>query len=361
MAPSKPSLISRFFASSYGVYLAAAVLRAVLLAYGLWQDAHSPVKYTDIDYLVFTDAARFVSRGQSPYARETYRYTPLLAWLLLPTARATAAPAPPPAAAAALLALGKALFALADVAAGHLLARVLTLPAAEGGRGLPPARARAFAAVWLLNPMVAAISTRGSSEGLVGALAAALVWAALRRRLALAAVLLGLAVHVKIYPFVYAPALLWWMDDARLAGRGPRPQEARLSLRAFVTPARVRLAVLSLAVFLGLNAVMASLYGADFVRHTFLHHVSRLDHRHNFSPYNTQLYQASAAPPARLRLPGVESFAFVPQLLLSTLLIPLVAAKKDLAASMLAQTFAFVTFNKVCTSQVGPRPPARHG
>jgi GPI mannosyltransferase 1 subunit M len=50
-------------------------------------------------------------------------------------------------------------------------------------------------------------------------------------------------------------------------------------------------------------------------------------------------------------LPKAESLAFIPQLLLSTFLIPLVLAKKDLATSMLAQTFAFVTFNKVCTSQ----------
>jgi hypothetical protein len=48
----------------------------------------------------------------------------------------------------------------------------------------------------------------------------------------------------------------------------------------------------------------------------------------------------------------LESIAFIPQLLLSAVAIPLVLAKKDLASTLLAQTFAFVTFNKVCTSQV---------
>lgn len=245
-----PSLLTTFFRRASPLYLSAATLRLVFLLYGLWQDANSPVKYTDIDYLVFTDAARFVSRGQSPYERETYRYTPLLAWLLLPTAQTTGNPIID----VALFSSGKVLFAAADLVAGWLLERVLA-------KSMDAATARRFAAIWLLNPMVATISTRGSSEGMLGVLVMALLSAVLERRIALAGLLLGFSVHFKIYPFIYAPAIVWWMDQERMGSQNPGKKAPSQTswlgqLLGFVTPARLQLAATSLATFLTLNLAM---------------------------------------------------------------------------------------------------------
>ena len=231
----------------YTVFPAAALLRVGMLFYGLWQDQHSALKYTDIDYYVFTDAARYVSQGRSPYLRDTYRYTPLLAWLLTPTARSDL-----------WFSFGKALFALGDILTGCLIILVL-----RRTRGMTVARATKYACIWLLNPMVATISTRGSSEGLLAFFIMLLLWATVKQNADLTGFLLGFAVHFKIYPFIYAISIFW----ASGVGTSPLEQrrlpnswgEALQSLVGLFTPYRIRLILGSVGSFLTLNFVMFSM------------------------------------------------------------------------------------------------------
>ncbi|KAK6347318.1 GPI mannosyltransferase 1 [Orbilia brochopaga] len=307
----------------------STVLRVAFLLYGLYQDATSPFKYTDIDYLVFTDAARYVANSASPYERATYRYTPLLSWLLLPT---TWAPQ------AVWFSFGKILFAAGDILAGYLIIQVLQI------YGFSTSRAIKYSSLWLLNPMVATISTRGSSEGLLGVIVIALLWAVEKRYVVLSGALLGFAVHFKIYPFIYAPSILLWMPwDA------PSSASLTAKLRAFVTRDRMVFTLTAFTIFMSLNNLMYAIYGHPFLQHTYLHHLTRLDHRHNFSPYNILLYLKSA--PSYTQSHGsIERLAFLPQLLLSAVLLPFFA-RRNLPSTMFAQTFAFVTFNKVVTSQ----------
>ncbi|KAL9016732.1 MAG: hypothetical protein Q9185_005939 [Variospora sp. 1 TL-2023] len=333
------------------VYSSAIALRLAFLFYGLLQDAYSPIKYTDIDYFVFTDAARYVSQGRSPYERETYRYTPLLAWLLIPTSWQNPL----------WFSFGKVLFAVSDVVAGWLIVRILQ---SSSGAAMSTERALKYASIWLLNPMVATISTRGSSEGLLGVMVVALLWAVTCRRIGLAGVLLGLAVHFKIYPFIYGPSILWYLEPSEKSepaekrssnpnARSWTTQSVKDILLTFPNRSRITLCLSSLATFSTLNLLMYAIYSQPFLEHTFLYHLTRIDHRHNFSPYNTLLHLSSAMPDKVSSL-KLESLAFVPQLAISAVLIPIALAKKDLAGTMLAQTFAFVTFNKVCTSQGSP-------
>lgn len=174
---------------------AAFLLRLVLLLYGEYQDAYFTVKYTDIDYIVFTDAARYITQGESPYKRETYRYTPLLAMMLTPNVLW-------------FKSFGKCLFASADLLVGYLIHHILLL------RGMPSKSALKYDALWLLNPMVANISTRGNAESLLGCMVLGTLYLILTQKYFLSSCFVfGLSVHFKIYPVIYAVPLLALLDE----------------------------------------------------------------------------------------------------------------------------------------------------
>lgn len=157
----------------------------------------------------------------SPFARSTYRYTPLLALAMVPNHLIHAS-------------FGKIIFSVCDLLIGYLL--FVLFPSSPSSS--PTSSTRWIAGLWLLNPLPLNISTRGSSEALLAAivlLSLALLSSTrdlprqaapspLTRSQMAGSVILGLAVHVKIYPIVFAPAVLGWL------GRGQRTRLGRAGL-----------------------------------------------------------------------------------------------------------------------------------
>lgn len=291
------------------LFVAATILRLGFFLFGLYQDAYMTVKYTDIDYLVFSDAARYVLDGKSPYARETYRYTPILAWFMTPNLTW-------------FYSWGKLVFVACDLITGYFI-YMLT-------------KNIYLSAIWLLNPMVITISTRGSAESVLTVLVMAFVYTLYKQKL-VSAIWLGLAIHFKLYPIIYLPTAICYVS------RSSNPIKW-FNFRA------VCYGLITMVVVAMLNWVMYKQYGYEFLYETYLYHLHRLDHRHNFSVYNVLLYYKSALNGEIAAAISAESLAFVPQILISTVVIPLLFWNK-LQACLFLQTFAFVTFNKVMTSQ----------
>lgn len=100
-------------------------------------------------------------------------------------------------------------------------------------------------------------------------------------------------------------------------------------------------------------------YGHPFLEHTFLYHIGRSDHRHNFSPYFYPLYLSLSSSSSlkneqhvvSMLTRSIATWAFWPQLIM-VVTLAFRYAETDLPFTLFMQTFAFVTFNKVCTSQV---------
>ena len=283
----------------------------------------------DVDYSVFTDAAKAVLNGDSPYARATYRYTPLLAYMMIPNLLL-------------FRAFGKLLFVTCDLLAGILIFKILT------ARKVPPERATRCSAVWLLNPFVATISTRGSAESVLAVLVLSTFYAVLRKKLWTSSVLFGISVHFKIYPIIYAVPLFFMMDDAFI-GNPPLLPTSRQGpwskVVAFVNTWRLSFSLASASTFFLLGITMYYIYGYTFVYETYLYHIVRKDHRHNFSVYFYSMYLSYTTPTALI----TSISGFLPSILAT--FATGYQFKHDFLIAAFLQTWVFVMFNKVCTSQ----------
>ena len=182
----------------------AAFIRVAFIVYGTWHDKHMEVPYTDIDYTVFTKGAQHVVDGQSPYKTKEYKYTPLLAYMLVPNLTVHEL-------------YGKVLFSLFDLVVGYmLLATLSSLDWFSEG-----ASAVAVGLSWLFNPFVIIISTRGSAEAAQALFVVATVYFLLHKRLFTAGLLFGLSVHFKLYPVIYALPFLLYIEYGNKRGSHP--------------------------------------------------------------------------------------------------------------------------------------------
>ena len=232
----------------------------------------------------------------SPYRRETYRYTPLLAILLAPNKWLHKS-------------FGKYLFSGCDILAGILIHKLLVstiLPHArprtdsshtppsrftsepepdvgspnhdhpnpdDDGKNAIPApisedyararRATLLVALHLLNPIVIGISTRGSSESVLTLLVLLTLFCALRDRWDSAAVFLGLCTHWKIYPAIYGVSCVGVIGMAHHHGgkktraRGAFSEIAQY-IDVFLNAKTVRFVLISAGTFFGFGTLMYS-------------------------------------------------------------------------------------------------------
>jgi len=322
--------------SDFALTFACAIaLRLVLILWSAHQDANFDVKYTDVDYIVYTDAARHVVNGGSPYARATYRYPPVLAILLTPNVLIHEV-------------YGKVLFSALDIVVGGLILKIGLL------RGYNGREIKYALWTWLFNPFTCTISTRGSCESLTGVLMLLVVHSLLVGDIAKGAIAYGAVVHFRLYPIIHSLMFVAYLSKRDIVGN--RSLFQNFKFLSWVTVQNVKFGVLSALTFFGLSWVSFATYGMEYLDESILYHVRRTDHRHNFAPAFYGVYLD-----AHLQHEAVLSQSRVKQVsdllassALATLSVVLVLGfllSRDMPFALFAQTLAFVTFNKVCTAQ----------
>ncbi|TXG73612.1 hypothetical protein EZV62_002191 [Acer yangbiense] len=329
------------------VLLFSAIFRIILIIYGEWQDSHMEVRYTDVDYLVFSDAASFMASGESPYKRTTYRYSPLLAFLLIPNSIIHRS-------------WGKFLFSALDLLVGWFIYTILKL------RKVPENLCMYSVVVWLFNPFTFTIGTRGNCEPIVCAMILWIIICLMKGNVLQAAFWYGLVVHLRIYPIIYALPIILVLDpDFFQSGLNPKLQNWSSSqgktpqshnrvtgqydlvtaLKSVFTRRRIMFGLVSGAVFLFCTGLFFYLYRWEFLHEALLYHLTRTDPRHNFSIYFYHIYLHSEH-----EFSVVEKLiSFLPQFIVQLVLI--FSFAQDLPFCLFLQTFAFVEFNKVITAQ----------
>lgn len=143
-------MIKRFWnvlASAFVVRFAIVMVTFVIEA----KTSHFAPTYTDVDYHVFSDAGALLLKGESIYDRSTYRYSPMFA--IIASLNTIIHPT-----------LAKHIFGFFDIFIGILMFKILNVINSSSDEGTNTKGIYAIKWLWLFNPIVINISTRGSGD-----------------------------------------------------------------------------------------------------------------------------------------------------------------------------------------------------
>lgn len=309
-------------------------LRLICLLYCIIHDyAFEHIKYTDIDYHVFTNGSKALVEGLSPYRDTEYRYSPIVAAIFLPNVILNKH-------------IGKLILIGADVLGGFLIYKLNIY------QGSNRQNSKLYLFYWLFNPVTVVISSRGSFEPILTLVILSSILLLVEDHLVAGGLLYGLAIHLKLYPVIYAVAIYGYLLQKKpylrghsriiywLQTLGPKSKHWKFFLSALLS-------------LITSTYICYRVYGYEYLDQSFIYHLKRKDFQHNFSVY---FYLFHLFP---RNISDLNILAFATQLL-AVLGLSLYQLGYDLNRrvklrklyfSLFSTTFAFVSLNKVCTSQ----------
>ena len=245
-----------------------------------------------------------------------------------------------------------------------------------------PNHASFYCWLWAFNIASINICTRGSSDSITNYL----VLLSLRLILSVQRYkVVGLLIYLRVYPVIYLPAYIFHimvlcMKSSTTEGKDQNMQVKFLSI-LWNTLLLIGFTTITL---LSLMCISYCYYGHDYLKNAVLYHLSREDHRHNFSMHfygiylskgSTMTYAVHLIKQLTQHLPSIARnvstdltveqiealvgtlllylpsvVLFLPQVILFAAII-VTFAPNNLPLCLLFQTMVFVSYNKVITAQ----------
>ena len=306
------------------------------------------LKYTDIDYHIYSDAASLYTEGFSPYERATYRYPPFLA-LLLSYTNVFYIPE-----------WGKLIFSIADVGIIYFIYLILKswnrrlellnnttnklLQRNHLGMLLIPIKIQGISVynsscdilacwLWALNPLAINICTRGSADSITNILVLIVLELILsievlilkdynnrnvltinvkfiqKWKIPVGLIICGflywLLIHLRLYPVIYLPGFtVFLLVNPILYSPHSTNTSINSNIRTYSVDMNVMIRFIfnlrwsyffifflsTILSFIILTWIGYIYFGWPFIENAILYHMKRLDHRHNFSPLFYGIY-----------------------------------------------------------------------